>query len=201
MNILDELKQNYGSDIQQQLMSQLGLTQQQASSILPKVGPLILGALKQQKDLHGDDQVHGHMQQLGTGDFSDIGAMLRSGADANDPGLGGLLGAKGHQASDMMAQHFSIPPGTAAKIIPMLAPLIIGMLMKKGGGAPGGTPGVGGGGLGGLGRILDRDGDGQILDDIGGMIFGGGSGRGGMAGSAKSGCLGAILGRLLKGRR
>src|SRR5688572_13956947 len=115
MNIIDELNENHGSDIQQQLMSQLGLTQQQAASVLPKVGPLIVGALKQQKDLHGEDHVHGHVQQFGAVDFSDIGATLRGGADANDPALGGLLGDKGHEASQMMAQRLGISPGTAMK--------------------------------------------------------------------------------------
>lgn len=197
MNILDELDQNHGSDIQRQLMNQLGLTKQQAASVLPKVGPLILGALKQQKDLHGEDHVQGHVQQFGAEDFSDIGSMLRGGADAHDPALGGLLGDKGHEATQMMAQRLGISAGTAVKLIPMLAPIIIGMLRRKSsGGAPGGIPGTGGGGLGGLGSILDRDGDGQILDDLGSIFMGGNSG-----GSAKSGCLSSILGGLLKGRR
>lgn len=75
----------------------------------------------------------------------------------------------------------------------MLAPLIIGMLMKKGGtAASGGTPGGGNGGLGGLGSILDRDGDGHILDDLGGMLAGG---------AGKAGCLSAILGGFFKGRK
>src|SRR5262245_57847016 len=129
MNIIDELHENHGSDIQQQLMDQLGLTSQQAASVLPKVGPLILGALKQQKDLHGEDHVFGHVQQFGADDFSsDIGATLRGGAEAHDPALGGLLGDKGHEASQMMAQRLGISPGTAVKLIPMLAPIIIGML-------------------------------------------------------------------------
>jgi hypothetical protein len=38
---------------------------------------------------------------------------------------------------------------------------------------------------------LDRDGDGQILDDLG-ALFGGGPG------SNKAGCLSAILGGMLK---
>lgn len=199
MSILDELHDNHGSDIQQQLVNQLGLTPQQAASVLPRVGPLILGALKQQKDLHGEDHVAGQVEQMGSEDFSDIGAALQGGADAHDPALGGLLGDKGHEATQMMAQRLGISPGTAIKIIPMLAPIILGMLRRKSAGAPGGTPGTGGGGLGGLGSILDRDGDGHILDDLGGIFLGGNTG--GVGGSMKSGCLSSILGGILKGRR
>ena len=105
----------------------------------------------------------------------------------------------------MMAQRLGISPGTAIKIIPMLAPIIIGMLRRKSGGASspgtGAGTGTGGGGLGGLGSILDRDGDGQILDDLGSILLGGGSQGGGMGGAGRSGCLSAILGGLLKGRR
>jgi hypothetical protein len=190
MNILDELQQTHGSEIQRVLTQQLGLSPQQAAGALNKVGPLILGALKRDKDLRGEDHVAGKVQQFGSVDLSDPGATM-SGAHAGDTDLGGLLGGKGNQASQQLAQHLGISTGTAMKIIPMLAPLIIGMLMKKGGGVPGGTPGTGGGGgLGGLASILDRDGDGQILDDLG-ALFGGGPG------SNKAGCLSAILGGML----
>jgi hypothetical protein len=191
MSILDEIQNEHGGDIQQHLVSQLGISPQQAASILPKVGPLILGALKQRMDTHGEEHVQEHVQQLGATDLSDIGAVLNGGAQSGDANLGGLLGGKGEQASQMMANHLGISPGVAAKIIPMLAPVIIGVLMKRGGGAAGGTPGTGGG-LGGLGSILDRNGDGHILDDLGGLFSGG---------AGKAGCLSSLLGGLLKGRR
>ena len=196
MSILDELHTDHGQDIQQQLMSQLGLNQQQAAMVLPKLGPLILSGLKQRMDTHGEDHVQEHVQQLGATDFSDIGSLLSGGAQSGDPELGGLLGGKGAQASQLMANKLGISAGTAAKLIPMVAPLIIGMLMKKGS-STGGPPGAGGGGLGGLGSILDRDGDGSILDDLGGL-FGGGGQSGGIN---KAGCLSSLLGGLLKGRK
>ena len=199
MSILDELHIDHGQAIQQQLMSQLGLTHQQAAMVLPKLGPLILSGLKQRMDTHGEDHVQEQVRQLGATDFSDIGALLSGGAQSGDPDLGGLLGGKGSQASQLMANKLGISAGTAAKLIPMVAPLIIGMLMKKGSSAGGNssTPGAGGGSLGGLGRILDRDGDGQILDDLGALFIG--SGKGG--GVNKAGCLSALLGGLLKGRK
>src|SRR5690242_2622606 len=101
MNILDEIQNEHGADLQQQLVSQLGIDPQQAAAILPKVGPLILGALKQRMDSHGEDHVQGHVDQIGATDLSDIGSVLSNGAQSNDPDLGGLLGGKGEQASQM----------------------------------------------------------------------------------------------------
>ncbi|HEX2749948.1 MAG TPA: DUF937 domain-containing protein [Verrucomicrobiales bacterium] len=193
MNILDDLQNEHGSDIRQHLVNQLGLSDQQAASVLPKVGPLILGALKQRMDSHGEEHVLGHAQQLGATDFSDIGTILNGGAQSNDADLGGLLNGKGTQATEMMANHLGISPGTAAKIIPMLAPLIIGMLMKRSGAATG-NPGAAGGSTGGLGSILDRDGDGHILDDLGGLF------TAGVSGATRSGCLSSLLGGILKRR-
>lgn len=109
MNILDELHNDHGSDIQQHLMEQLGLNQQQAAAALQKVGPLILGALKKQKDTHGEDHVQGQLQQFGSVDMTNIGAVL-GGAQGGDADLGGLLGGQGHQASQMLANHLSIFP-------------------------------------------------------------------------------------------
>lgn len=185
MNILHELQQSHGPAIQQQLMQQLGLNAQQAAGALEKAGPLILGALKRQKDTHGEDHLQGQLQQFGSVDLSAPGA-----ATGRAAGLGALFGGKEQQVSQHLAQHLGISPGIALKLLPLLAPFIIGMLKKKGAGLPGGTPGSGGsGGLGGLSSILDRDGDGQILDDIGGLLAGGAS---------KAGCLSALLGGLLR---
>ena len=103
-----------------------------------------------------------------------------------------------------MANQLGISGAAASKLIPMLAPIIIGMLMKKGGGAAEGQAGAGGasGGLGGMAAILDRNGDGSILDDLSGLISKGGVGDLLATGGAnKSGCLGAILGGLLGGKK
>jgi hypothetical protein len=182
MNFLDDLLREHGSDIQQQLTSQLGLTPQQAAGVAPKVAPLILSGLKRQMDTGGPE----HAETL---------AQNFSAAD-----LGSLLGGREQEANQHLAQHLGISGGTAAKIIPMLAPIILGALLKKG--RSPGTAGAGGGGLGGLASILDRDGDGQILDDLAGIFMGRSNAPGGTGGlQGKAGCLSALLGGLLKNRR
>ncbi|MCX6567011.1 MAG: hypothetical protein NTW38_11425 [Candidatus Aminicenantes bacterium] len=50
--------------------------------------------------------------------------------------------------------------------------------------------------MGGIASLIDRDGDGNILDDVAGMLF-----QGSGAQSSGGGILGKLLGGLLGGRR
>ena len=196
MGFLDDLYQEQGSSVQQRVSKELGIPPEKAALALPTVAPIILAGLKRQMDLHGAAHVEGKIEDLNNNGIRD------------DEEAGGLLGGKGKEASALMANQLGISREAAAKLIPMLAPIIIGMLMKKGGGAAG-APGGGqagaagaGGGLGGMAAILDRNGDGSILDDLAGLVAKGGVGdllKGG--GASKSGCLGSILGMLGGGKK
>ncbi len=187
MNLMNALLPEQSVEVERQLTSQLGLSPEQAASVLPALGPLILGILKQDLAHHGPEHVEARVQQFGATDFSDLGAMLRQGVDGGGAGSEDLFGGKSQQVTQQFANQLGISAATAAKIIPMVAPLILGMLMKKG-------KAQGAGGRGWI-SILDRDGDGSILDDIGGMV------AGGRGAAGKAGCLSAILGGLLRGKR
>lgn len=194
MGFLDDLYQEHGSEVQQRVSTELGIPADKAARALPTVAPIILAGLKREMDKGGPAHIEAHIEDLNKNGIPD------------DEEVGGLLGGKGKEASALMASQLGISSAAASKLIPMLAPLVIGMLMKKGagaGGAGGGAAGSGGGGaLGGLASILDRNGDGSILDDLSGLITKGGVGdllAGG--GASKSGCLGAILGGLLGGKK
>ncbi len=198
-NLNDDLKELLGSDAAAKLAQRFNLSPEQARAAIGAVGPLVLGGLRQQASDHGGEARLGHIiEKHGDeggledldGYFSRMEGSQAQGA-ANDPDLGGLLGGSGPQAAQMLEQKLGLSAGMGAKLIPMLAPLILGALAKRG---------KSGGGLGGLARMLDRDGDGQILDDLAGMV----TGRmmaGGAAGSGKSGCLGTLLGGLLGGKK
>ena len=173
MSFLSDLYRDHGNDVQQHLSDQLGLTPEQAAAVLPKVAPLILGGIKQRMDTHGAGHVEEHVNRVGAPDLSDIGALLRGGGEAHDDDLGGLLGGQGPQTSQMLGQQLGISAGTAAKLIPMVAPLIIGLLMKKGSQA-------------------QSSGGGSVMDGIGGLLGGG---------AGKSGCLSSLLGGLLNRKR
>ncbi len=195
---MDEFRQSVGYKVQDKLGSELKMSKDQASVAIDAVGPLILGGLKRQIENHGGEERLGHiLDKYGDASLVDdpegyIGRAAQS--EQGDPALGGLLGDSGHEAAGMLDQKLGLSAGMGAKLIPMLAPLILGMLAKKRAAAAQSDTG-GGGGLGALSGILDRDGDGNILDDVGGMLFKNGGGA--LAGAAKSGC----LGMLLKGKR
>lgn len=191
MGFLDDLYKEHGQSVQQRVFSELGIPADKAAQALPTVAPIILAGLKRQMEKNGPAHVESTIQDLNNNGVPD------------DQEAGGLLGGKGQEASALMANQLGISREAAGKLIPMLAPIIIGMLMKKGG--RGGTGGGTGGALGGIASILDRNGDGSILDDLAGLVTKGGAGSllktSGGSGASKSGCLGAILGKLLGGRK
>ena len=197
-NLFEELQGMMGPKLGDTLGSKYNLSADQTQGALDTIGPLILGGLKRQKDQNGEERVDHILNKYGNEEsLDDIDAYFNkqeSEMGEPDPGLGGLLGDSGPQAAKMMEQRFKLPEGLGAKLIPMLAPIILGGLLKKSK-----STGGGGGSLGGLGSMLDRDGDGSILDDVAGMVLGKGGSV--ISGAAKSGCVGAILGRLLGGKK
>ncbi len=189
----DELQDSLGGGVAEQLQSKFGLKPEQAKGALEAAGPLILGGLKRQADEGGETRVGELLNQhADAGALDDLGGYFdKQDEGALDASLGGILGDRGGEAGQLMDQKLGLSAGMGAKLIPMLAPLILGALMKKGGGSDGG--GGGGGGMGMIGGLLDKDGDGNILDDLGGMLFKGGVGSA-AGGAGKSGCLGMLLG-------
>ncbi|MCK5221042.1 MAG: DUF937 domain-containing protein [Candidatus Aminicenantes bacterium] len=190
-NFIDEFMGTYGSKVSKDLSKTLGVKKGILKQIIPQIAPLILGGLKKQKDNHGGDARIDHiLNKYGSSDvLNDLSGLFKSKAgDSNpDPGLGGLLGNSGLQASDALAKKFNIDSGTIMKLIPMLAPVVLGALTKKR---------DSGAGSGGIGALLDQDGDGSILDDVAGLLLGGGGRRkSGGLGGALSGLLGGLLGK------
>ena len=188
-NFLDEFLKDYGPEVSRGMSANLGINKRTANQILPEIVPLILGGLKRQSETRGGaDRIDHILNKYGQDDVLDrIGDELssRSRMDQPDPRLGGLLGDSGVQATDMMANRFKMDSGLATKLIPMLAPIILGALTRK--------RDKGGAGSSGIASLIDQDGDGNILDDVAGFLLKGmgssGSRRGG-------GMLGGILGGL-----
>jgi len=92
-------------------------------------------------------------------------------------------------SADVLDNIFKLKENVAMKIIPMLAPVLLGALTQK--------RDKGGVGSSGIAALLDSDGDGSILDDVAGFLMSGLAG----GGSKKSGALGSLLGGLLGKRR
>jgi len=188
---MEEFMSSLGPEVSNKLSANLGIEENAVQQMLPQIAPMILGGLKRQKDNYGGEARVDHiLNKYGSADALDnIGDFFANKVQDQqaDPRLGGLLGDSGMQATNMLSKQFNLSGGTAAKIIPMLAPIILGFLTQK--------RDTGGAGSTGIASILDRDGDGSILDDVAEMFLQGSSGR-----SRGGGLLGGLLGSLL-GRR
>jgi len=191
-NFIEEFMGSLGPEVSKELARNLGINRKTATQIIPQIAPLILGGLKKQKDERGGaDRVDHILNKYGSASvLDDIGGLFsaKSQEAAPDPRLGGLLGESGVEATNLISNKFKLDGNLAMKIIPMLAPVILGALTKKRD-----QEGAGSGGIAGL---LDQDGDGSILDDVAGFLIGGLAGG---SGSQKSGGGGGILGNLLGG--
>ncbi len=190
---IDEFLKSYGPEVTRQMSSNFNVDQGTVQKLIPQLAPLIIAGLKRQKDTRGGDERVDHILNK-YGDASvlnNIKDLISNKAHAEqvDPNLGGLLGdAGGMQAAQALAKRMNIDAGTIMKMIPALAPLVLGALSKK--------RDTGGKGISGVGALLDADGDGSILDDVAGFLLKGGSSsqpRGG-------GLLGSILGGITRRR-
>jgi hypothetical protein len=93
---------------------------------------------------------------------------------------------------NFLSNQFKIDGSTATKLIPMLAPVLLGFLTKK--------RDQEGMGSSGIASLLDQDGDGSVLDDVAGFLLQGMSGSGSSS-KGSGGLLGGLLGGLFGGRR
>lgn len=193
-DFIGDFMRQFGPDVSRQLSANLGVKEEAASQLIPQVIPMILGGLKKQMDTRGGAQRLDHiLNKYGREDvLGDIGgAMSAKAREANpDPQLGGLLGQSGVQASQLFGQKLGLSSQQAMSLIPMLAPLILGALSKR-------KNQTSGAGLDGLASMIDRDGDGDILDDIAGFLTPakGGGGTASRGGGLLGGLLGSLLGK------
>jgi hypothetical protein len=193
-SFIEEFMSSMGPEVSNKLSANLGIEENTVQQILPQVAPMILGGLKRQKDQYGGEARVDHiLNKYGSADVLDnMGDFFASKVqdESTDPELGGLLGNSGLQATNMMSKQFNLDGNTAMKIIPMLAPIVLGFLTKK--------RDQQGAGSSGIAALLDQDGDGSILDDVAGFLM---QGTGGGRSRAGGGLLGGLLGRLLGRRR
>lgn len=190
---IDEFLKSYGPEVTKQMSRNFNVDQGTVQKLIPQIAPLILAGLKRQKDTRGGDERVGHILNK-YGDASvlnNIKDLVSSKAHARevDPNLGGLLGdAGGLQAAQALANRMNIDPSTIMKMIPALAPLVLGALSRK--------RDSGGQGISGVGALLDADGDGSILDDVAGYLLKGGTATRKEGG----GLLGSLLGGITRRR-
>ena len=185
MNIMDMLQQSGGIGT---MAKELGVNESVAQAGAAALLPAILGGFKKttQAQPSGLDGLGGLLGQLGGGGLLDnvLGSQPTPVEQGNEV-LGQIFGSK--EVSRTVAagaeQQTGISSDLLKKMLPVVAMMVAGYMAKQstdsagnGGGLGGLLGGLLGGGnnsssesMGGLGSLLDLNGDGNPLDDIIGM--------------------------------
>lgn len=190
MQITDLLAQMGGL---QSIARELGVSEAQVAQGAEALAPAILGGFKKQVQSQpsGLEGLGGLLGQLGGGGLLDsVLSPEPTDVGRGNEVLGQIFGSKdvSRAVSQKAATQTGLDAGLLKKMLPMIAMLIAGYMAKKGnagapqapaeGGLGGGLGGLLGGllgggagggqsvGSGGLGSMLDLDGDGNPLDDI-----------------------------------
>jgi hypothetical protein len=186
MSLLDMLQQRLGGDAVNQISRQLGTDPATTQTAIAAALPMIVGALA--RNAQDPGKAGALANALGRHDGSvldDVAGYLGRGNTGDGDGiLGHVLGARKETVQTGLGQAAGLDPTKAGTLLAMLAPLVMGALGKaqreKGldtGGLAGmlgseqqratdAAPGV----MGMLSSFLDRDHDGSVMDDIGGML-------------------------------
>jgi hypothetical protein len=179
MQITDILRQVGGL---QSMARELGISESQAEAGAAALAPAVLGGFKKQAQApSGIDGLGGLLNQLGGGGLLDnVLAPQPTDIGRGNDVLGQIFGSK--DVSRTVAQNAAVKtgldPAVIKRMLPIVAMMVAGYMARQRGGAqlPGGgglggllngqtrsaAPGMGGG----LGSMLDLNGDGNPLDDI-----------------------------------
>ncbi len=167
-DFINDLLGNLSGGTTEKIGSSLGIDPKIISAAIPVLLPMILGGLKNQSTNNGgQDRVDHILNKYGDPNILDnVDGHLEQTVkqDNFDSNLGGLLGNSGSQVTDLLTKNFNLDASTAAKIIPMVAPIIMGYLAKSKNENPEGSTG--------FASFLDQNGDGSVLDDVVGLFSG-----------------------------
>ena len=181
MQITDILNQAGGIGA---IAQQLGIPEAQASAGAAALLPAILGGFKKQAQSSpdGPEGLGGLLGQLGGSGLADqVVSPGPTDAPPGDAVLGQIFGSKdvSRTVAQSAATQSGLDPALLKRMLPLLAMLVAGYMARQGGGALGGLGGLLGGllggqgspapgaqGGGGLGSMLDLNGNGNPLDDI-----------------------------------
>lgn len=207
--ILDLLNGPLGKTLIQGVSQQFSMDKGTTQKAMSTAMPLILGAMKNNASttdgaagllgaLSGGNHNGGIMDSLtsilGGGSVDDN--VMKDGAGI----LGHVFGGKENNVAQAVSKSSGIDLGSAMNMLKVAAPFLMGALGKQAQSQnvsdQNGLGNLLGGMLGGgekeqqslVNKLLDADGDGSIIDDVAGMLMGGG----------KKGGLGSLLGSFLK---
>lgn len=191
MSLMNVLAEVAGGDTPRRIGQQLGVDERQAEQAIAGAVPVLLGALaRNSASQDGASALSNALDRDHDGSIlDDIGGFLQTGqAGAGDGILGHVLGNRRTTVEQGIGQMSGMNSQQVRQLLMMLAPLVMGALgrekRRKGLDSTGLSDVLGReraqlerqpqvGGM--LGSLLDRDGDGQVMDDvakIGGGLLG-----------------------------
>lgn len=202
--LLDLLNSDLGKQLISGVSNESRQPEDKTAAVVSMALPLLMGAMK--RNASSPDGAAGLMHALNSkhdGSILDnLGGLFGGGVneDVKIDGLGILghvLGGSQDNVVGAISKKSGMDSGTVMQILSVLAPIVLGYLGKQkqqqNVQSQSGLEGLLGGMLGGGRRqqqkqqslietLLDGDNDGSVVDDIAGMVLGGGKKRGGLLG-------------------
>lgn len=188
MSDLQSLLRELGGSRISELSQALGANEDQARSALAMGLPTILAALQRNAAKPGGaEALAGALDRDHDGSvFDDLASVFQGGRQSDGEGiLKHALGDRRSTVEAAVSRESGMGSDQVSKLMTMLAPLVMGQLGKarRSAGQSGGSVADllkregaaverGGSNLGGLASLLDRDGDGSIADELGGIAKG-----------------------------
>lgn len=211
--ILELLNSDLGQKIIQGASSQTNAPQDKTAKVVQMAMPLMLGAMKKNASSpEGAKSLLNALQSKHDGSIvNQLDSYFQGGVDqdALSDGEGilkHLLGGKQTQMEQALSQKSGLDTGSVAQILKVAAPIVLGMLgneaKKSNVTNENSLTDILGNLIGGKSpqeqsmfhSLLDKDGDGSVIDDIAGMLLSGNN----QGSKPKSSGLGGLLGGLFK---
>lgn len=183
MSLVNVLMEQLSGGTARQIGRQLGVDDSVASKAIAGALPMVLGGLARNAQQQGGaDALLGALDRDHDGSvLDDVAGFLGKRPDRQDDGiLGHVFGNRRSAVESTLGQASGLGGAKAGQLMAMLAPLVMGALSKqrqsqgldasglaamlgqeqqRAGGSAGQTMGM-------IGKLLDRDGDGDIKDDV-----------------------------------
>ncbi len=210
--ILDLLNGPIGKTIISGVAGSTGQDSSKTGSVLTMALPVLMKAMQRNAATpEGAEGLMGALNKHDGGILDNLGGLFGGGVDngvVNDGSkiLGHVLGNRQQGVEQVIGQKAGMDSGAVGSILKTAAPLLMGLLGKQtrqnNVSNASGLSGLLGGMLGGsstekeqsfLEKILDADGDGSVIDDVAGMVLGGGGQK--KSGGLLGGLLGGLFGK------
>lgn len=189
MSLFDLISSQLGSGVNSQISQQLGADSGKTANAISSALPMILGAISRNAQTEeGAGALANALEKDHDGSILDnLGGFLQNAQQGSGDGiLKHVLGEKRGMVEQAVAGKSGLDLASTAKLMTTLAPVILGALGKakkeqnldseglkdmlgREKAEQEARPDVD---TGFVGKFLDRDGDGDIMDDIGGLLKG-----------------------------